>query len=121
MNDNIENIFHSAQTEKNVKLSAGAWNRMDELLENDKSKSKRVFRLRFMGIAASFLVLFGMYFTWQSVTHEDYQLEMLVIDKSELLYSTSEIAQLNQQHQMTNLQKLRPFYNENGQVIATVN
>ena len=48
-------------------------------------------------------------------------MEQLVIDNSEVIYSSSEVAHLNSEHQNHTLQKLRPFYNEDGKIKATVN
>ena len=119
-NDNIEHIFRSAETEKRIRLSTGAWNRLDDLLEEDSRKSS-VKRFSIMSIAASIALLVGAFVVLNSQSNNDYILEQLVIDKSEMLYSSSEVAQLNSQHQFHSLQKLKPFYNENGKVKARVN
>jgi len=116
--ENIEQIFRSSETEKRISLSTGAWNRLDDLLEKDKQKTTN-FRFRILGIAASVAVLFVAFVALNN--NNEYILEQLVIDKGELLYSSSEVAQLNSKHQISTLQKLRPFYNANGEVRATVN
>tara|TARA_Y100000385_G_scaffold291550_1_gene370240 strand:- start:3011 stop:3376 length:366 start_codon:yes stop_codon:yes gene_type:complete len=118
--ENIEQIFRSSETEKRISLSTGAWNRLDDLLEKDKQKTT-IFRFRILGIAASVAVLFVAFVAPNNNNNNEYILEQLVIDKGELLYSSSEVAQLNSKHQISTLQKLRPFYNANGEVRATVN
>lgn len=118
--DNIDHVFQSAQTQKKVQLSPGAWNRMDELLDHKEAQSHRSWRVTLMGIAASLTLLIAAAVAFNPVG-ESYHLEMLAIDESEWLYSTSEVAQLNEEHQVQNLQKLRPFYNQKGELKATVN
>ncbi|MEE9372006.1 MAG: hypothetical protein V3V00_03040 [Saprospiraceae bacterium] len=119
-NNNLENIFQSSETQKSIPLSPGAWNRLDDLIENSRHKSN-IFRFKIMGAAASIAILIGVVFIMNNNNTDDYYLELLVIDKSEILYSSSEVALLNSEHQRSSLQKLKPFYNENGEVKATVN
>ena len=58
--DKLEQLFKSSETEKNIPLSAGAWNRLNDLL--DEKPQKSVFAKSWiLGIAASFLVLFVYY------------------------------------------------------------
>ena len=119
--DDLEYLFKSAETEKRVPLSTGAWNRLDDLLESDQRNS-RSSRFRFISIAASLAILVSaVAICYNYNQNSEYQMEQLVIDKNEILYSSSEVAQLNIQHQSQTLQKLKPFYNDKGEVRVTMN
>jgi len=119
--DHIEDIFQSSQTQKSVELSPGAWNRLDDLMDSKQKQTSKSYRLMIMGIAASMLLLCAAYFTFNTSGEDDYMIEFLTIDESEWFYSTSEVAQLNEEHQIQTLQKLKPFYNQQGELKVKVN
>jgi len=110
----LDKLFLKSETQKNISLSDGAWNRLEDLLDSDNSKSKWN-KLVIMGIAASFLLLVGFWGSTVFPTAEDYKLEQLVIDKKDFIYSSADIAHLNSEYDLLNQ---RIAYDLEGKVKA---
>ena len=114
--ESIDKLFLKSETQKNISLSDGAWNRLEDLLDSDHSKSKRN-KLVIFGIAASFLLLLGFWGATVLPTNEVYKLEQLVIDKNDFTYSSAEVAHLNSEYDLLN-QKMT--FNLEGRVEAKI-
>jgi hypothetical protein len=95
----MDNLFQKSETQKNMAVSDGAWDRVNDLLRADWKKV-RWLRWRIVGIAASFTVLFSALFLFQTSAASDYHLENLEVAEIDLLYSTEDIAMLNETHEL---------------------
>lgn len=93
----MDNLFQKSETQKNIVVSDGAWDRVSDLLEHDKRKVKWI-RWRIVSVAASLAVLTSItvLVLFQRITTSVYHLEDLDVTEVDHLYSTEDIAMLNQ-------------------------
>ena len=112
----IDIIFQKSETQKKVAISVSAWNRLDEQLESDQKRLKWK-RLWLMSVAASMIILAGFFFANYSNFERDYHIEQLIIAQEDIVYSSADIAFLNQEYRN---KKLRT-YNKEAQVkVSTI-
>ncbi len=91
----MDNLFQKSETQKNIAVSDGAWDRVSDLLRADRKKVT-LLKWRIVGIAASMAVVISTLFLFQARVASDYQLENLDVTEVDHLYSTEDIAMLNQ-------------------------
>jgi len=91
----LDLLFQKSKTQKYIAVSSNSWNRVNDLLTADKKKNKVLKMFRF-SIAASIIILVGIGFFFQKNEEPDYQIEKLDITEIDMLYSSRDIAILNQ-------------------------
>jgi hypothetical protein len=91
----IDHLFKNSETQKNIALSEGAWNRLNDMLDQDRSNYK-ARRFRFMSIAASLVILIAIGLFWSDqLGPKAYKLVDLTVDQTEGIYNAEDIAFLS--------------------------